>query len=189
MRITTGDCELELDVRGATGPAIVLVHGLGGTCKAWGPLMPLLSARARVFAPDLRGCGKSTRGTAEWSLAQAADDVEAAARAVGLDRYALVGHSLGGVIVEEILVRRPEAVSAAVLIATSSRLNEQATENWRRLAASVEKRGIPSSPAAAERSPRADRRRRSQPADRDARARRRADPRLRHLKDRGLTPS
>ncbi len=151
MRIAANDAELEVDCAGEHGPAIVLVHGLGGSRRTWGPLAPLIAKHARVFVPDLRGCGASTRGSAEWTLAQAADDVQQMARALGLARYVAVGHSLGGVIVEEILVRRPAEVAAAVLVSTSSRLNEKATENWRRLADTVEARGLSDSPAAAAR--------------------------------------
>lgn len=125
----------------------MLVHGLGGSRKTWSSLLARLARGARVFAPDLRGCGDSTRGSAPWTLARAADDIDSVARALGLTDYALVGHSLGGVIAEELLVRRPPAVSAAVLISTSSRLNEKATENWLRLAEIVEARGLSESPA------------------------------------------
>jgi len=147
MRVTVGDIDVEVDEAGQVGPAIVLVHGLGGSRRTWEALIPLLARSARVFAPDLRGCGDSTRGTRPWTLAQAADDIEAVARALALERYVLVGHSLGGVIVEEILVRRSTAVAGAVLLSTSSRLNEKASENWRRLADVVEARGLSDSPS------------------------------------------
>jgi 3-oxoadipate enol-lactonase len=151
VRVKVNDVALEVDCAGERGPAIVLVHGLGGSRRSWEPLVPRLAGRARVFVPDLRGCGESTRGTAAWTLAQAADDIEAMASALGLSRYVAVGHSLGGVIVEDLTVRRPPEVAAAVLISTSSRLNEKATENWRRLADVVEARGLSDSPAAAAR--------------------------------------
>jgi 3-oxoadipate enol-lactonase len=151
VRVNANDVELEVECAGEHGPALVLVHGLGGSRRSWEPLVPLLARSARVFVPDLRGCGLSTRGTAEWTLAQAADDVGAIARALGLTRYVPVGHSLGGVIVEEMIVRQPPEVAAAVLISTSSRLSEKATENWRRLADVVEAKGLSDSPAAAAR--------------------------------------
>lgn len=151
MRVQAGDAGIEVDILGSHGPAIVLVHGLGGSRKTWADFAPLLAARARVAVPDLRGCGESTRGTEPYTLSRTADDIEAVAAAAGFDRYVLVGHSLGGVIAQEILSRKPAAVAGAVLIATSSRLNEKATENWRRLADIVEARGLSDSPAAAAR--------------------------------------
>ena len=151
MKVKANDVELEVECAGSSGPAIVLVHGLGGSHRSWGRVPALLARHARVFVPDLRGCGASTRGTAEWTLAQAADDLAAMARTLGLARYVPVGHSLGGVLVEELLTRNPAEVAAAVLISTSSRLNEKATENWRRLADVVQARGLSDSPAAAAR--------------------------------------
>lgn len=151
MRIAIGDAEIEIDRFGDAGPAILLVHGLGGSRRSWDPLAFRLAGHSRVAVPDLRGCGDSTRGSAAWTLARAADDVEAVAAAAGFDRYVAVGHSLGGVIVQELLARRRPSVTGAVLISTSSRLNEKATANWRRLADLVETRGLDTSPAAAAR--------------------------------------
>jgi pimeloyl-ACP methyl ester carboxylesterase len=151
VRVKAKDIDLEVGCAGENGPAVVLVHGLGGSQRSWGDVVPLLARSARVFAPDLRGCGGSTRGSADWTLAQAAGDLEAMAHALGLDRYVAVGHSLGGVVVEELIVRRPPEVAGAVLISTSSRLSEKATANWLRLAEIVEARGLSDSPAAAAR--------------------------------------
>lgn len=148
MRVTVDDVEIEVEAAGEAGPALVLVHGLGGSHRIWSAMMPLLAHSARVFAPDLRGCGSSTRGSAPWTLARAAADVEGAAHALGLDRYVAVGHSLGGVIVEEMLARRTASLAGAVLVSTSSRLNEKASENWRRIADNVEARGLADTPAA-----------------------------------------
>src|SRR6185369_3156182 len=116
--------------------------------RTWSALMPLLARHVKVVAPDLRGCGDSSRGSAAYTLARAADDVARVAEAVGLERYVAVGHSLGGVLVEELLTRQIPAIAGAVLISTSSRLSEKATQNWRRIADSVEANGISPSPAA-----------------------------------------
>ena len=70
MRIALGDIEVEVDCAGDSGPAVLLVHGLGGSRRTWDCLVPLLTARARVFVPDLRGCGASTRGLLPYTLAQ-----------------------------------------------------------------------------------------------------------------------
>lgn len=148
MRLNIDDVEIEVDCEGESGPAIILVHGLGGSRKTWEALRPLLASKARVLVPDLRGCGDSTRGTREWTLAQAADDLAGIIGELGLERCVLVGHSLGGVIVQELLIRRPSAVVGGVLISTSSRLNEKATERWLRIADTVESKGLSDSPAA-----------------------------------------
>jgi pimeloyl-ACP methyl ester carboxylesterase len=142
---------LEVELHGSAGPCILLVHGLGGCRKTWADLVPLLAERARVAAFDLRGCGDSERGSVPYTLAQTADDVETVAASLGFRSYVLVGHSLGGVIAQEVLSRRRASVAGAVLISTSSRLSHKATENWRRLADLVEARGLSDSPATAAR--------------------------------------
>lgn len=147
MRCPVADIEVEVDCFGESGPAIVLVHGLGGSRRTWSELAPLLASEARVVVPDLRGCGGTSRGTSPWTLAQAADDIAGVAAALGLGRYVLVGHSLGGVIAQELLTRHRPEIAGAVLISTSSRLSAKATENWLRLADTVLQRGISDSPA------------------------------------------
>jgi len=147
MRVSVDDVAIEVDCAGAGDVCLVLVHGLGGSRKTWAALVPLLAAGARVVVPDLRGCGDSSRGTAPWTLARAADDVAGVARSLGLARYVVVGHSLGGVIAEELLTRQLDEIAGAVLISTSSRLSEKATQNWRRIADAVEARGLADSPA------------------------------------------
>lgn len=146
MRIATGDIEMAVDRLGDHGPVILLVHGLGGCRRTWQALAPLLARDAQVIVPDLRGCGETTRGDKAWTLAQAADDLAAMLRALAVPRYVAVGHSLGGVIVEELLTRNSSELAAAVLISTSSRLSEKATANWLRLAEIVEARGLSDSP-------------------------------------------
>lgn len=148
QNVRVDDIDVAVDFRGDRGPVLLLVHGLGGSSRVWADVMPLLARSARPCAIDLRGCGRTTRGTAPWSLARAADDVEGVAAALGFDDYVLVGHSLGGVVAQEVIVRRPLSLAGAALIATSSRLNEKATANWRRLADLVEEKGLSDSPAA-----------------------------------------
>jgi pimeloyl-ACP methyl ester carboxylesterase len=142
MHLHIDDVEIEVDLAGDSGPALVLVHGLGGSRKTWSGLLPLLARGARVHVPDLRGCGNSARGTAPYTLARAADDIEGVAQALGLSSYFLVGHSLGGVIVQDLITRRLPSLVGAVLISTSSRLSQKATENWQRIADLVEAGGL-----------------------------------------------
>ena len=151
MRVRTGDVELECASAGSRGRPFVLLHGLGGSSAVWSRLIPLLSNHARVVAPDLRGCGSSSRGERPWTLRQAAEDVELLLEALELEDVVVVGHSLGGVIAQEILVRGCPRVAAAVLVSTSSRIGEQATRNWQRLADIVEARGLSDAPESAAR--------------------------------------
>ena len=101
---------------GGDGPAVVLVHGLGGTVENWRALAPELARSHRVLVPDLPGHGLSeplpgnVRHLDPYALA-----VAAMLDAEGIDRAAWVGHSLGGVVALCAAVRRPEMVRGIVL--------------------------------------------------------------------------
>jgi cis-3-alkyl-4-acyloxetan-2-one decarboxylase len=104
---------------GGNGPALVLVHGLGGTIENWRALAPQLAARHRVVVPDLPGHGRS-------GLLSEAPNVDALAEAVLaiLDaeevRDAIwVGHSLGGVVALRGAALRPAAARGLVLAAAA----------------------------------------------------------------------
>lgn len=77
--------------------AVLLLHGFGGEKDNWTRFLKHLTAEYRVIAPDLPGFGESARH-ADWdySVIPQRDRVQAFARALGLERYHLAGHSMGG---------------------------------------------------------------------------------------------
>jgi len=99
---------------------VVLLHGAGGTHLSWPPEVRRLAGR-RVFALDLPGHGKSP-GRGQQSIAAYARRVMEWLGAVGLNRAAFVGHSMGGAIALEIALQYPENVLALGLFATGARL-------------------------------------------------------------------
>src|SRR6202047_2613415 len=85
---------------GGTGPAIVMIHGLGGTLWnfTYAPV-DKLSGEFRVIAVDRPGSGYSTRpDDAPAKLSAQADTLAKFMRALGLKQPLLVGHSLGGAL-------------------------------------------------------------------------------------------
>ncbi len=86
------------------GPPVVLLHCLAGDADDWVVVAEALAADGRwVVAPDMRGHGASGR-TSGYSFDLMRDDVVALADALGLERFDLVGHSMGGsvaILVEE----------------------------------------------------------------------------------------
>jgi len=97
------------------GPPLVLVHGLGGSATNWCELAPLLAERRRVLVPDLPGHGGSEALPAVSGLQPYADRVAAVMAREGVERAPVAGHSLGGLVVLRLALRRPELVSAIVL--------------------------------------------------------------------------
>lgn len=94
---------------------LVLVHG--GTCAAdiWDELLPLL--RVPAVAVDLPGRGRNPADLAQVTLDDCVDAVLAAADAAGFGRFALLGHSLGGVTITETGYRHPDRVRSVIYLA------------------------------------------------------------------------
>jgi len=102
---------------GDSGPALLLVHALGGSGAHWRPQLAALSGTCRVFAIDLRGHGRSDAPTgAAYDIAAHAADLLAVADALGLDRFALAGHSFGAWVALEVAAANPQRVTALALV-------------------------------------------------------------------------
>jgi pimeloyl-ACP methyl ester carboxylesterase len=98
------------------GPAVVLVHGLGGSHLNWDLFAPLLTPRARVWALDLPGFGRSEPGGRQTSVqANVAVLQRFLAEVVG-EPVVLVGNSMGGMISILAAGERPDAVTGLVLL-------------------------------------------------------------------------
>ena len=78
------------------GPGLVLVHGLTGSSTTWREVMPALTERFTVLAPDLLGHGESAKPRGDYSLGAFASGVRDLMVALGMERATVVGHSLGG---------------------------------------------------------------------------------------------
>ena len=100
---------------GGDGPPLVLVHGLGGAASNWTELAPLLAGRHRLLVPDLPGHGGSSALPAVSGLEPFADRVALVAEREGMLPAPVIGHSLGGMVVLRLALRRPADVQAVVL--------------------------------------------------------------------------
>lgn len=116
--LVVGGARLRYAVSG-DGPALVLVHGLGGTVENWRALAPALAERHRVLVPDLPGHGHSEALPEAGHLDSLVDAVFALADAEGAERAVWIGHSLGGTVSLRAAVRRPDAVRGVVLAAAA----------------------------------------------------------------------
>ena len=102
--------------RGA-GEPIVLVHGFPTSGHVWGELVPLLPRGHRVVVVDLLGYGRSDRpGRASLSVEAHAQRVLQLMDALGISAATLVGHHLGGAIVQAVAVRAPQRVTRVALV-------------------------------------------------------------------------
>lgn len=98
---------------------VVFIHGVGGSARAW--QWQVVSFRAAGYTPlalDLPGYG-GRPSIERIDFEQFSDDVEAQIARAGLVRPVLVGHSLGGMIAQTMLRRKPDGYQAVVLVGTS----------------------------------------------------------------------
>jgi pimeloyl-ACP methyl ester carboxylesterase len=101
-----------------SGPAVILVQGVGVVGNGWRPQVEGLRDRFRLLTFDNRGIGASTLGTAPLTIEAMAADAWAVAGAAGVERAHVVGHSMGGVIAQAMALARPERVASLGLLCT-----------------------------------------------------------------------
>ena len=99
-----------------SGPVLLLIHGMAGTCENWRAVIEPLARRHTVIAPDLPGHGSSAPGGGDYSLGALAAGLRDLLVALGHDRATLVGHSLGGGIAMQFAYQFPEATERLVLV-------------------------------------------------------------------------
>jgi 2-hydroxymuconate-semialdehyde hydrolase len=107
---------------GGDRPPVLLLHGSGPGVSAaanWRPIIPALSARRRVIAPDQLGFGgtatgaKHTYGRAAWT-----DHALALLDTLGVPEVDVIGNSMGGAIALSLAVACPSAIRRVVLMGT-----------------------------------------------------------------------
>lgn len=102
---------------GTGGVPVVFVHSLAGNRGQWEHQLEHVRRDRRAIAFDLRGHGQSAKpNAADYSLDGAADDIDAVTRALGLDRFVLVGHSFGGGAIATYAGLHPERVAGLVFV-------------------------------------------------------------------------
>ena len=114
---TIHGCQCAFRVAGS-GPAIVLIHGIGGHSSTSNTVQARLAHRFTVIAPDLLGHGKSDKPRTDYSVAAYANGLRDLLSVLGIDRVSLVGHSLGGGVAMQFAYQFPELVQRLVLVAT-----------------------------------------------------------------------
>ncbi|MFN3975336.1 MAG: alpha/beta fold hydrolase [Dehalococcoidia bacterium] len=100
------------------GMPVLLLHGLGASWITWERLIPLIAHRLRVLAPDLPGHGDSDT-LRPYRLENATPWIEALLNTLEVEKVALVGNSLGGIVALCFALERPRRVSHLVLVDTA----------------------------------------------------------------------
>ena len=141
MRATIGDVQLNYELAGA-GATIALTHGIGGSGSDFAPLVPLLAHRFQVLTWDVRGFGASDRPAEGYSISRFAQDLAGLLDHLGVERAVIMGTSMGGTITQRFILDFPERTLAAVIMSTSSEVNERGRERWTSQAEAIEREGF-----------------------------------------------
>lgn len=116
--LTRDGVDIWYEVKGSGRP-VMLVAGLAADNAFWLPSLDAIAARHQVILIDNRGAGRTTPLAVRTSMRAMADDCMALAAHLAIPKLTLVGHSMGGMIVQDCAIRYPDAVDRLVLVSTA----------------------------------------------------------------------
>ena len=135
--IELGDVTLAVDDRGAARRAagatpLVLIHGFTGGRIDFTDVIDDLATDRRVVAWDHRGHSDSTNtgDLASYTFDSLVGDAWQAVDALGLDRFHLLGHSMGGVVAQRLVLEHPERIASLILMDTLAEPALSIPEEW-----------------------------------------------------------
>jgi pimeloyl-ACP methyl ester carboxylesterase len=131
MRLSGNGIQLNVNDTGTGETALVFQHYWGGSSRTWNEVTSGLLDRFRCVAIDARGAGESDAPATGYSTEDHAADALNVIRVLGLTRYILVGHSMGGKASQLLAAKRPPGLLGLVLVATSP-LSPMAIEGAKR---------------------------------------------------------
>jgi 3-oxoadipate enol-lactonase/4-carboxymuconolactone decarboxylase len=108
-------------------PPLVLLNSIGTDMSLWDAAIPLLLPHCRLLRIDTRGHGASDAPGGDYGLAMLAGDVAAVMSDAGIERAAVAGVSLGGMVAMQLALDHPGRVAALALICTSAAMDR---ESW-----------------------------------------------------------
>ncbi|MDD9936759.1 MAG: alpha/beta fold hydrolase [Myxococcales bacterium] len=101
-----------------SGPALLLIHGIGNDLDGWRHVIPQLARDYTVIAPDLLGHGRSDKPRADYSVAAYANGMRDLLSVLDIERVTVVGHSLGGGVATQFAYQYPERCERLVLVSS-----------------------------------------------------------------------
>lgn len=112
-------------------PVALFIHGLGADGSAWYyQIDALKNAGVRPIAIDLPGFGKSPNHLLHWTIENVRDVCFARMQQLGIEKYTVIGHSLGGAIALSMAVQYPQTIEKLCLINSFAHLRPQKLDDW-----------------------------------------------------------
>src|SRR5688572_20927235 len=112
-----------IDDGGHGGVPVIFLHSFGGDSSHWASQLDHLRHHRRALAVDLRGHGKSAKPKErDYSMDAFVRDLEAVVKELKLQRFVLVGHSLGAAVANAYAARHPRQVAGVVLVGAGGKM-------------------------------------------------------------------
>jgi 3-oxoadipate enol-lactonase len=118
--LTANDIELAYTVDGEGAETVVLVNGLADTKETWEAQVPAFAPHYRVVTYDNRGVGESSAPPGPYTTKQMAEDLAGLVDTLELDRFHLVGVSMGGMVAQEYAITHADRLLSASFCSTYS---------------------------------------------------------------------
>jgi len=122
--IETNEVEIYYELHGE-GPPLVLIAGLASDSQSWLPVIGPLAERLTVIVYDNRGVGRTLPKDARTEIPLLADDVIALIDRLGYAKVHLLGHSMGGLIAQDVAARFPDRIDRLILVGTGPRTTDE----------------------------------------------------------------
>jgi|SRR5688572_5167317 len=141
-KIKVNDIELAY-ARQGNGKPLVLLHGFPLDHHLWDDVVPLLEDSFDLIIPDLRGFGDSTTVDRPYTMDDYATDIAGLLDQLGIQKAAVVGHSMGGYVALAFAKSYPERVSGFALVSSQAPADPPERKEGRyKSAADVQEKGI-----------------------------------------------
>lgn len=124
----------------ADAPVLALANSLGTDARIWDGVIEALSPRYRVLSYDKRGHGLSDTPQGDYALDDHIDDLTGLLDHLGIERLALAGVSVGGLIAQGFALRDPERLTALILCDTAPKVGD--ASGWNARIDTVRKDGL-----------------------------------------------
>ncbi len=111
-----------------SGPVILMLAGMSSDSKSWQFILDRMAKHYRLIVLDNRGCGRTKTDGSSFDLKDLARDAIGLMDFLRYDKFHLIGHSMGGMIAQELALMQPGRVKKLVLASSSPKLSEKARE-------------------------------------------------------------
>jgi len=109
-----------------SGPALLMIAGMASDSKSWQYILKGLAQHHRVIVFDNRGCGRTLTDNRTFDLKDLAADAVALLEFLKYEKVNVVGHSMGGMIAQEMALAYPEKIDRLILASSSPQFSDQA---------------------------------------------------------------